>query len=86
MGHVPDLRSASRVGAAGSISAVDVWWDYRRVWAAHPWLLVYAVIVVLVLVLAVVGTVVRSPLAILFIPALGGAYAHHIMAMRRLDR
>ena len=86
MGICPICAYAGRVTAAGSISAVDVWWDYRRVWAAHPWLLVYAVVVIAVLVLAVVGTVLRSPLAILFIPALGGAYAHHLMAMRRLDR
>jgi len=64
---------------------VELWFDYRRVWAGHPWLLVYAVIVVGVLGLAVYGTVVRNPLAILFIPALGGAYVHHLMAMKRLD-
>lgn len=64
---------------------MQLWWDYRRVWAAHPWLAVYAVIVVAVLVLAVIGTVQRNALAILFIPALGGAYAHHLMAMKRLD-
>ena len=38
-----------------------------------------------VLVLAVVGTVLRNPLAILFIPALGGAYVHHLMVMKRLS-
>jgi hypothetical protein len=64
---------------------MDVWYDYRQVWAAHPWVRVYALVVALVLVLAVVGTVIRGPLAILFIPALLGAYMHHIMAMRRLN-
>lgn len=63
---------------------METWFDYRRVWAAHPLLLVYAVVVVAVLVLAVVGTVLRNPLAILFIPALGGAYVHHLMVMKRL--
>lgn len=54
-------------------------------WAKHPWLMVYAVIVVLVLVLSIIGTVAgHSPLAILFIPALGGAYVHHLLVMKRL--
>ena len=69
----------------GTIGAVDVWWDYRRVWASNPWLLVYAVIVVLVFALAIVGTVQRTPLAILFIPSLAGAYVHHILVQRRLN-
>jgi hypothetical protein len=64
---------------------VDVWWDYRRVWAGHPWVLAYAVIVVGVLVLAVIGTFARSALAILFIPALAGAYVHHMLVQKRLD-
>jgi hypothetical protein len=64
---------------------VQTWWDYRRVWAAHPWLAVYAVIVVGAFGLAVYGTVVRNPLAILFIPALAGGYVHHLLAMKRLD-
>jgi hypothetical protein len=69
----------------GTLHGVDTWYDYRRVWAGHPLLLAYALVVVAVLVLAVVGTVLRViPLAILFIPALAGAYAHHLMAMKRL--
>lgn len=64
---------------------MDVWWDYRRVWAGHPWILVYAVIVLLVLALAIVGTIQRTPLAILFIPALAGAYVHHLLVQRRLE-
>ena len=66
---------------------MNTWYDYRGVWARHPWLLVYAVIVVAVLLLSVVGTVIlRGPLAILFVPALGGVYVHHIMVMKRLGR
>jgi hypothetical protein len=61
----------------------ETWWDYRRVWAAHPWVAVYAVIVVAVFALAVYGTVVRNPLAILFIPSLAGAYVHHMLVMKR---
>ena len=64
---------------------MELWFDYRRVWASHPWLLIYAVLAMDVLGLAIYGTVVRNPLAILFIPALGGLYAHHLMAMKRLD-
>ncbi len=64
---------------------MDTWYDYRHVWAAHPLLLLYAVLVVVVLVLAVIGTILRNPLSILFIPALGGAYVHHLMVMKRLD-
>jgi hypothetical protein len=65
---------------------METWFDYRTVWAKHPWLLVYAVIVVAVFALSVVGTVVGPrPLAILFIPSLAGAYVHHLMVQRRLD-
>ncbi|MDT4937497.1 MAG: hypothetical protein QOG80_1168 [Pseudonocardiales bacterium] len=63
---------------------MEFWFDYRRVWAGHPWVLVYAVLVVLVLVLAVIGTIVRNPLAILFIPALAGIYVHHMLVMKRV--
>jgi hypothetical protein len=66
---------------------VNTWYDYRAVWARHPWLLAYAIVVVLVLLVSIVGTViVPGPLAILFVPALGGAYVHHLMVMKRLDR
>jgi hypothetical protein len=77
-------RGKERPDVAGNIARVDVWFDYRRVWAGHPWLAVYAVIVVLVLILAIVGTAMRNPLAILFIPALAGGYIHHMMVMKRV--
>jgi hypothetical protein len=64
----------------------QTWWDYRAVWAAYPWLLVYAIIIVAVLVLAIVGTFIGGPYAILFIPSLAGAYIHHLMVMKRLAR
>jgi hypothetical protein len=64
---------------------MDTWYDYRRVWAGHPWLLVYAVIVVAVFALSVFGTVAGPrQLAILFIPSLAGAYVHHLMVQKRL--
>jgi hypothetical protein len=63
----------------------QTWYDYRLVWAQHPWVLVYAVIVTAVFVLAVVGTALAVvPLAILFVPSLAGVYVHHIMVARRL--
>jgi autotransporter translocation and assembly factor TamB len=65
--------------------AVNVWYDYRTVWSMHPWVLVYALIVVAIFVLAVVGTFIGGPLAILFIPSLAGAYAHHLLVQKRLD-
>lgn len=63
---------------------MGTWYDYRTAWAAHPWLLAYAVVVVAVLGLAVVGTFVGGPLALLFIPSLAGLYVHHLMVMKRL--
>jgi hypothetical protein len=64
---------------------MDTWYDYRRVWAGHPWMLVYAVIVVAVFALSVFGTVAGPrQLAILFIPSLAGAYVHHLMVQKRL--
>jgi hypothetical protein len=64
---------------------VNTWFDYRSVWAAHPLLLAYAVVVVAVLALAVLGTISGGPLAILFIPGLAGLYLHHLMIMKRRD-
>lgn len=65
---------------------MDTWYDYRTVWAGQPWLAVYFVIVVLVFLLAVVGTLVGGLYAILFVPSLAGAYVHHLMVMKRLNR
>jgi hypothetical protein len=67
------------------VLGVNTWYDYQAVWANHRWVLAYAVIVVAVIVLAVIGTVLQyGILELLFIPALAGAYAHHVMVMRRL--
>jgi hypothetical protein len=66
---------------------VNTWFDYRTVWASHPWLLAYACVVVAALALSVLGTVLGGgPLALLFIPALAGAYVHHLLVMKRLER
>jgi hypothetical protein len=67
------------------VLGVNTWYDYQAVWANHRWVMAYAIIVVAVLILAIVGTIAGlGALALLFIPALAGAYAHHIMVMRRL--
>ena len=64
---------------------METWFDYRTVWAKHPWLLAYALIVIAVFVLSIIGTVAGPrPLAILFIPSLAGAYVHHLMVQKRL--
>jgi hypothetical protein len=63
---------------------VSTWYDYRSVWAAHPWVLAYAVVVLLVFVLSVIGTFAGGPFVVLFIPALAGGYIHHIIVGKRL--
>lgn len=65
---------------------METWYGYRTVWSQQPWLLAYAVVVVVVLAIAVVGTFIGGPLALLFIPSLAGLYVHHLMAMKRLGR
>jgi hypothetical protein len=64
---------------------VQTWFDYRSVWAAHPWVLAYAAFVVLLIVVSVLGTIMGGVLAILFIPSLAGAYFHHLIVMRKLN-
>jgi hypothetical protein len=65
---------------------VKTWFDYRSVWAAHRWLLAYFVVVIAILALAIYGMVLgHGPLLLLFLPALAGLYAHHLLVMKRLD-
>lgn len=63
---------------------VNTWYDYRAVWATHPWVLAYAVIVAAVIILSVIGTFVGGPLVVLFIPGLAGIYVHHLLVMKRV--
>ncbi len=63
---------------------MDTWHDYRRVWAGHTWVLLYAGFVVLLLIAAVIGTIMGNVLAILFIPSLAGLYLHHLIVVRKL--
>jgi hypothetical protein len=63
---------------------METLFEYRLVWARHPWLLVYAIIVAAVLILSIVGTIMGTGiLALLFIPALAGVYVHHMMVQKR---
>jgi hypothetical protein len=62
---------------------VNTWYEYRMVWAAHPWVLAYAIIVLLVLLLSILGTVAGGPFALLFIPGLAGLYVHHLIVMKK---
>jgi hypothetical protein len=65
----------------------NAWFNYRVVWGTHPWVLAYAVVIVLVFALSVFGTVVgKGPLMILFIPSLAGLYYHHLLVMKRLPQ
>jgi hypothetical protein len=75
---------ANRCGSS-TVAGVNTWYEYRTVWAAHPWVLAYAVIVVMVIALSIIGTFVGGPLAILFIPALAAIYVHHLIVMKKAD-
>ena len=88
-------RRGTRAGVGGSATApvlrgnlatVNTWFDYRMVWSTHPWVLAYAIVVLAVLALAVVGTFLGGPLAILFIPSLAGVFIHHLMVTKRRER
>ena len=63
---------------------MDTWFDYRKVLGGPPWLLIYTVLAVAALVLAVIGTVERNALAILFIPGLAALYYHHLQVMKHV--
>jgi hypothetical protein len=60
------------------------WAEYRAVWRRRPWLLLIAMAGVVLVVVSVAETVVRGPLAFLFIPGLALAYLHHILVRRSL--
>ena len=72
--------------ATGTVGTVSTWYDYRSVWARHPWVLIYAVFVALLIVVSIIGTFAGDVFAILFIPSLAGVYVHHIIVMRKLDQ
>lgn len=59
------------------------WWDdYRAAWRRRPWIALIGIVAVLALVLSVLGTLARGPLAILFIPGLALLYLQHLMVQR----
>jgi Mn2+/Fe2+ NRAMP family transporter len=61
------------------------WYEYRDVWATHPWVLALAVVAVLVVIAAAIATFTGGALALLFIPGLAGLYGHHLLVKRIAD-
>jgi hypothetical protein len=64
---------------------VDTWYRYRLAWAAHPWVVLIAVLGVLLIVGSIVGTVIGGPLIVLFIPGLAILYIHHLVAQKATE-
>jgi hypothetical protein len=64
---------------------VHSWYDYRRVWSAHPWVLAVFVLAVACVIAGIIGTVVVNTLAIVFIPGLLIGYGHHLIVTRKYD-
>lgn len=59
---------------------MTTWYQYRDVWAAHPWMLFVAIGSLALLVAGVVGTALGSVLAVCFIPGLAALFGHHVLA------
>ncbi len=64
---------------------MDTWYQYRLAWAAHPWVIVIAVIGLALIVGAIVGMIVGGPLVVLFIPGLAAIYIHHLIVQKAAD-
>ena len=60
------------------------WDDYRAAWRRSPRLAVLAVIGALFVLLGVVGTIDRAPVAVFFIPGLICLIGHHLMVQRQV--
>jgi hypothetical protein len=65
---------------------VDTWYQYRLAWAAHPWVILIAVVGLALIVGAIVGMVVGGPLVVLFIPGLAAVYIHHLIVQKAAER
>ena len=61
---------------------MNTWYEYRLVWSAHPWVAVILAVGVLLVVGAVVGMVVGSPAAVVFIPGLAAIFLHHLVVQK----
>ena len=46
---------------------------------------IIAVVAVIMLVAGIVGTIARTPVAVVFIPGLAAVYIHHLVAQKSLD-
>ncbi len=64
---------------------MNTWYDYRSVWAAHHWVFAYALLVLALIIVSVIGTIVGGVFAVLFVPSLAGLYLHHLIVARKLD-
>jgi hypothetical protein len=64
---------------------VNVWYEYRLAWSAHPWVILIALVGLALIVGSVVGMVVGGPLVVLFIPGLAAIYIHHLIVQKASD-
>jgi uncharacterized membrane protein YcjF (UPF0283 family) len=61
------------------------WYQYRDVWARHPWIAAVALLAVLFIIGGIAGSVLRNLLALFFIPGLILLYAHHLLVQRKAE-
>ncbi|MFN2519301.1 MAG: hypothetical protein ABR604_09740 [Jatrophihabitantaceae bacterium] len=59
-----------------------VWTAYRTAWRRRPWLVLIVIGAAVLLLVSVVQTFTRGPLAFLFIPGLALGYVHHLIVSR----
>jgi hypothetical protein len=64
---------------------VNVWYEYRLAWSAHPWVIGIVLIGLALVVAAIVGMFVGGPLVVLFIPGLAAIYIHHLIVQKISD-
>lgn len=64
---------------------MNTWYDYRAVWAAHPWVILVVLLGLACVVVSVVATVTGGALAFLFIPGLAAIYVHHLIVQRKVS-
>lgn len=66
------------------MTETTVWGAYLAAWRSRPWLAMIALAAVVLVVVSLAQTLMRGPLAFLFIPGLALGYVHHLM-VRRTD-
>jgi len=68
------------------VSESTGWDHYRAVWRSRPWVLLIGIAAVALLVVSVIATIARGPLAFLFIPGLALLYLQHLVVQRASTR